>query len=205
MNNLFYLYNNDDLNEKCRNSLERKWNSKDFIMFIIGSDGINNDIIEVQIVAFKNKLDALNYCYNILISLTDLSNSKEFNVYKKAMESAINDIKTTKDDREIDLCKLGSFDLDEVYLNIQHAEYYGGNAKKIIDTILQMLHEYELYLNDDNIEKDLETNNNIGLDKLVEKQNLCRNLLNYKDYYDELFIESFNDLCEFFNNIMELN
>lgn len=200
MGKSFHRYTEYELSHSIGASLCSNWISTNYLTQVETNDP-NAGVREVYLTAFKNKLDALYYFYNLISDIYDNCFEEKYLSKLNEINNLISLIKLNKSDEDIDLSVV-NFNFEDLSLNSYNDGYWIDSVKQILQQIIEDINIYfEIqYENESDDTLSQYDNLEFSLSSLKEFQIECQNLINFKNIFDPIFVEKFNKTCTYMNN-----
>lgn len=194
MSEIFHAYTIEEINNINKSSISHNWGVTNFLAFVYAHD-TNDGSSNIAILAFENKLNALVYFRDFLMSIKESCSGKNFFLKLSDIDNQINLINLNKSDEDINF-DVVNFDIEGISLNITKSGYWDDVSKLILE---QIIDEIDCYF-DFRYEDELENDTSISLKEIQEQ---CYDLIKYTDIRNQAYIDKFIKVCHFMNNFWD--
>lgn len=198
MNKRFHKYSDQELVTKKRDPNNPPWGVDSYLILIGFSFAAFGEPSQTMVAGFNNCLEALNFCYDILLEIECYCNEAEFRKKCNDIETAIEEIKKSQSDVDTNLA-IANFDFDELSFDVICAGYWDDVVLKIIFEMKQSFECYDpgFYMDpdeDEYVQEELFVN---------EKCKVCEELLKYNNVREKRFVDTFNNICKSYNDFFD--
>lgn len=187
-----------ELSHSIGASLYSNWISTDYLTQVETNDP-NAGVREVYLIAFKNKLGALYYFYNLISDIYDNCFEEKYLSKLNEINNLISLIKLNKSDEDIDLSVV-NFNFEDLSLNSYNDGYWIDSVKQILQQIIEEINIYFEIQYENEFDGTQSDNLKFSLSSLKKFQIECQNLINFKNILNPIFVKKFNKTCTYMNN-----